>query len=221
MISEIKNYILHNWDSILPSVNKPDDFIFLKVGNRTCSSLPIAFLVFSHRQYLPFFNLKISGNSEQEDTIKQEYYRLLAIRKLLSTKQLLNSLPEPLFFGELSSGQKVLIETAIHGRPFINGLKNRINQVKKIEEVCSWLVEFGSNTRQGLVKIDAAFAEDYIESSLRTFFNRFNFLDDRLKSAIRNLFDLILSAQKDKSLPLISQHGDFSPYNIFCDNKKI
>lgn len=220
MISQIEQYILDNWYVLQLNISKPNKLAFLKIGSRGSKNGSVPFLIFGDKFHWPILFMKIPRNPEYTDSIEKEFRNLSQIRQILNSKNLLNSIPKPIYFGKILN-RAYLIETSVNGRIFVERITSRFNIHREFKRVLKWITEFHSETKQEVKKIDEDFVKEYIKKPLNLFLRNFNFLDSPFKKNIKKEINSLIVTQKGKNLPIVSQHGDLSPYNIYVDMEKI
>ncbi len=220
MINEIINFIFDSWNSFHLEVSKPNRLTFLKLGNRPSRNASVPFLVFSDKQYRPVLFVKVVRNPCYTATIKKEYQSLVKVRRMISSPYMSGAIPCPLFLGEISH-RLILIETALAGVAFNNIIKKIGNLYKRYCLALDWLIKFHAETTQYISDIDDPFVNRYILKPLNTFWNNFSFINYQLKQDINEWVETFVKIHKGKTIPIVTQHGDFSPHNIYYDRGKI
>ncbi len=214
MIYELQNYLLNNWDTLKIPIARPSNLSFMQIGSLGNYPGKISFLIFEKGGKVPLLIAKISRFQDNNSHLEKEYKNLLYVRSI-SSDIIKNSIPYPLFYGDIA-GCKVLLTNALHGSK-INTFPLRRQSLKRgtfrknFRAAIRWLEQFHKETATKKI-LTPGEIECLLFKPLRSLTTTFDFSHkekayiDTVAASLRNL--------SKKEILLQFRHGNFSPSNI-------
>ena len=217
MINNLKEFLLDNWNKILPHIKRPRKLRFIIVkGSLGGYGGRVSFLFFPDNESKPAFIAKIARDPKYDQLISTEYNVLKYIHNSISSS-LNDKVPQAFYLGQLKN-HKFLIEESIIGKSVDAIISSRILNRKRIgylilNVISDWLYEFKKEIAAKEVQfMDESNQQQLLSWPIEKFLKIYEltkkekkFMDD-LKNSISDIVK--------KKYPLALEHGDFSPINI-------
>ncbi|MCX5700371.1 MAG: hypothetical protein NTZ63_02365 [Candidatus Omnitrophica bacterium] len=185
------------------------DVSFLFFSSRMSDIL----FVFIKGNKQPKYVLKVSQDEIKIEHIKKEWDILTGISRF-NAGILHKTFPLPLYSGVVN-GHYLFVEEACKGIPLVNFMYSKRNKRKEICNVLrsttEWISELHRVSFLENVSIDNFLSAGWVMKIIESFGSLHN-LTDQENQFIRELMQL-----NNLKVPLVTQHSDFSPYNMFCD----
>ncbi|MBI4845693.1 MAG: methyltransferase domain-containing protein [Candidatus Omnitrophica bacterium] len=184
----------------------------------------IVLLVFNKKSGRPLCVFKMNRNHSQEllDVENTSLKILSSVEK--SSSLLKSSFPKALHYGLIGS-HKVLVQSLIDGKNFESLIINKANPLwkiglkKKLYRVLDWLIELQKSTAERNILLQKEVLNKYI-CEINKAFDEYA---DKLKNkqALTSKLNSLRQKVEGKSMPLVLQHRDLGPSNIFVKNNRI
>lgn len=202
----IQNYLISNWEKIIPYRNKPSSINFILACGSLVRNLKATFLVFDDKESLPFLIIRIANDECGKAYLNQEWNNLI----VLSEKyQMGDSVPKPLHKTE-QQGYLLVFESYVKGSSLY-----KENRLDLFSQTCDWLIDFHHKTRQDISKelfINKIKAQtEFITNSIK--------LTPAVKDLSSELIEKSRVVLKDKTTSVFS-HNDCSPRNVMINSDK-
>lgn len=223
MIIEITELINRNWNNWQSYHKEPIDLFFIKLNSRESEYGAISILVLSGKN-TPLFFIKVARNIKSSSIISYEYNILMSIRNLLFTQnQLSETIPQILTIDN-TRGINYVIEKAIEGVNF-NKIKFRNKKEKNLhlEIISNWISNFNLATKKTFEE-SKDLVKDYLDRNIEEISGNRLLQETKyapIKKSLYYLQERITNYILKYSIPVVCEHGDFSPSNIIINSKKI
>lgn len=196
----------------------------IKCVSRCGNHLTVHFMVYSDKTADPLFFCKVSRDKTQPGILKDEFFNLELVSKVLEMSPLSRSIPEVLFFGEID---KIILLVTKYKSGKIEELDpNRyfsphrlVNKVSSlVDKSIEYLVNFQKLSTTG--QVDAKTYLQDISKSARERLKTGNILSVDIIEGLNN-FDLEIAKMGQFNILLCGVHGDFNLCNLKLIDSKM
>ena len=223
MIDQLRDFLLDNWNKILPHLKQPHELRFLIAkGSIGGYGGKVNLFLFVDNEPQPIVIAKTVRDAQSDQLLAIEYNSLRYIHSTLS-KSLREKTPQVYFLGQVGI-YKVLIEEAVTGKSIdaivtSNLFSRRQIACRMLKIIFVWLIESKKelNIRENYY-INEANHKEYFSNPIEKFLRVYN-ISGKEKNFINNMENSISDIVKHK-YPLVFEHGDLSPINIIYSKDK-
>lgn len=219
MIQFAKNLIIDQWNEWFQTP-LPHHLDFIKIAGNALPEGRVIFLIFADNTSSPCLVLKTVRSIEYINVLAQEYDALTRIQVYRQDE---SDLPRPLWYGQLTNGDYIYIESAITGtlmgnmrRPWLSDEKGVPQVVQAhFEKSANWLLAFNRQTSTGQFSSNSV-------NDIRIELNKVIYPDsatvfanEEQKAICDSLIDTIGSTLTGIQVLKTCEHGDFWAGNIY------
>lgn len=219
MTSFLEEVVSECYHEFFPNCKGPIRFSFIMER----SDRKVLFYIFRNTDSFPVLFAKASDNSEVGQRLMREYKVLSEIHALHNIP-IKNTIPKP-FCGEKFGNYWMIIESTIKGHPLSNYIRKRTLPFWKktannhFNLAANWLVSFHSTTTHRVLQLRAQELKDFFVNLMGDFCRSWGmpYPNSSFILALSNLLDDC----QGRTLPLVKDHGDYSPHQILVRNGDI
>ncbi len=207
------------YHKFFPNRKGPTRFSFIMER----SDRKVLFYIFRNADSFPVLFGKASDSPEVGQRLMREYQVLSEIHALHNVP-IKNTIPKP-FCCEKFGNYWMMIESTIKGHPLSNYIRKRTQPFWKktakyhFNLATNWLVSFHSATTHGVLQLTAKELKDFFLNLMGNFCRSWGmpYPNSSFISALSKLLDDC----EGRTLPLVKDHGDYSPHQILVRNEDI
>lgn len=195
-----------------------NDIVVMKLDGRKDVNGMVSFLIWSEPVAKPSYYLRTPRSAIVSDLLTEEYKKLCQLRECISNQAVLNSIPEPRYFGQVS-GYPVMLMSVLAGKPMYIEFQDRVLSTQRklrsyIDTSMQWLLLFQKLTAQP-VRVDDVIFDRCFAWPIKLFLQT---IGDDFRAYGQSLLDELHSLIGEQ-VTLVIGHGDFSPHNILLLEK--
>jgi phosphotransferase family enzyme len=215
LLRALEQVLLSRWEEFGFTAKRPERFVYVLSGERHWHSKAVLFCLPGNRDARAVI-VKVQKDDLHLPLLENEYLRLKALHAHAGLRELRESIPRPLYFGQVAE-HPVLIETYMPGVPFSKHARRR--EPESFLKLSEWLRAFHFGTRGAARTLTEREVGVYFLRPLESAMQVIN--GHRSVRLFLDGFGRRLEDLSGAKLPFVFSHNDLCLNNVRFDGERI